>query len=546
MMKNPPPISDHFDYVIVGAGSAGCVLANRLSQNPNIRVLLLEAGGKDEAFFMRMPSGYGKVIGDPRYDWCYNSGPEPHLNNREIFTPRGKVLGGSSSINGLAYVRGHREDFDHWRQLGNSGWSWADVLPIYRKIENFSGPFTEGRSTEGAMHVEVIDAHPLSHRLIEASMQAGLPGGTDYNNGDPLGLGILQMNKHRGKRFSSSQGYLQPARGRANLRIETEAFVHRVDIADGVARAVIYSKGGEERVAAANCEIIVAAGSINSPKLLELSGIGHPVLLGSLGIPVIAALPGVGENLQDHYNVGIQMPLKGAASINEEMHGAKLALNGVRYLVTGGGILGNSPAQVTGYGKVMKNAASADIQFWGMPGSVQVKRGTDGENKMEMDRTPGVALSFCQNRPLSRGFAHATSADPAALPRIVNNYLADPFDHEVIIRGLKLIRRILEQPAFDPCRAGSAGPDAAFASDEALLGYARMAGRSSYHLVGTCRMGRGADAVVSDTLHVHGVGRLRVIDSSIMPTIVSANTHAATVMIAEKGAELVLDHRRSA
>ncbi|WP_016745045.1 GMC family oxidoreductase [Rhizorhabdus wittichii] len=539
-------MDETFDYVIVGAGSAGCVLANRLSEDGKSTVLLLEAGGSDSAFFIKMPSGYGKVIGSPRYDWCFNSLPEPQLGGREIFTPRGKVLGGSSSINGLAYVRGHRQDFDHWRQLGNRGWSWEDVLPLYRKIENFHGMFEENRSRKGLMHVSPLSPHPLSLRLLQAAAEAGLPDGTDYNSGDPEGLGILQMNKWKGRRFSSAAAYLHPAMPRHNLKVVTGADVSRILIENKVAVGIEYVVGDSHLVARAAIETLIAGGAVGSPKLMELSGIGDADRLAGLGIPVAAHLPGVGENLQDHFNVGLQLRLKGVGSINEQMSGFRVMLNGARYLFTRTGILANSPAQVTGYAKVMENAASADIQLWGMPGSVRVKRGSNGENKLVMDQDPGVSLSFDQNRPLSQGFVHINSADPRAKPDILFNYLDASLDREVVVRGLRLCRKILEQPAFDACRDGSAGPDAAFETDDTVLDFARANGRSSYHLAGTCRMGAGPGAVVDDRLRVHGIGRIRIIDSSIMPAIVSANTHAATVMIAENGARMVLEDRHSA
>jgi len=532
-----------FDYIVVGAGSAGCVLANRLSADPSIRVLLVEAGTKALSFLVEMPSGYGKTIGDPAYDWCFMSEPEPRLGGRQIFTPRGKMLGGSSSINGLAYVRGHAQDFDHWRQLGNDGWSWRDALRLYGKIENFHGSHSENRFSDGPMHVSEMAIHPLSQRLIDASVQAGLPMGTDYNNGDPEGVGPVQSNVWQGRRFSSYKAYLEPVLRRANLTVLSGGEVVRVQIGEGRAQGVAYRRDGQESSIAAQREVILACGAVNSPKLLELSGIGAASRLVGIGIEPIADLSGVGENLQDHLNVSLKMKLRVVASINEQMRGWRVLAHGARYALNRTGLLAVSPAQVTGYAKVMEGAASADIQLWGVPGSVGVVKGSKGENRMEMEPHPGVTLGFDQNRPHSRGSVHVVSRDPSAAPRIIFNFLDAEVDREVVRRGLRLCRRILEQPAFDGVRDGPAGPDGAFADEASLLAYAAQEGRSSYHVVGTCKMGTDAMSVVDPQLRVNKIEGLRVIDSSIMPSVVSANTHAATVMIAEKGAELVLAAR---
>ena len=531
-----------FDYVIVGAGSAGCVLANRLSEDPANRVVLLEAGGEDTHTYVNMPIGYGKAIGDARFDWRLMSGPEPHLDERSIYTPRGKIIGGSSAINGMAYVRGHAADFDHWRQLGCAGWSWEDVLPVYLRIEKFDGDANAFRSTAGKMPCgEPPAIHPLSRRLIAASVEAGLPATNDYNHPDPEGLSLIQVNASKGRRFSSSRAYLRPARGRENLEVMTEAEAGKIIFDGQRAVGVEFVQNGETKSVRSRREIVLAAGVVGSPKLLELSGVGDGDRLQPLGIPIVRHSKNVGENLQDHFFVSSSCRLKNTTSLNEELRPPRLIWHALKYGLLKDGLLASTPAQVTGFARVTPHAASADIQIWGTPTTMGAsKRGTDSDNKLELEREPGISLGCYMCRPESRGAIHIYSPAAAAPPSIVNNYFAADNDRRTTIEGLKLCRKILRQRSFANLLDHEISPGADVASDDELEEFARAYGGSAYHMVGTCKMGGDDLAVVDDHLRVRGVEGLRVVDASIMPLTVSANTHAATVMIAEKGADLIL------
>ncbi|MCZ7659573.1 MAG: choline dehydrogenase [Xanthobacteraceae bacterium] len=526
---------NEFDYIIVGAGSAGCVLANRLSASGRHRVLLLEAGGKDRHPWIHIPLGYGKLFTNARVNWLYNSEPEPELNNRQIIQPRGKVLGGSSSINGLLYVRGQAQDFDHWRQLGNAGWSHEDVLPYFRKAEDQVRGADTFHGVGGPLAVaDVPESHPLCDAFIEAAQQAGFPRNDDFNGADQEGAGYFQVTSRNGRRCSTAVGYLRPARRRHNLAVVANALTTRILIEGRRATGVEYRVGREAHVARARGEVIVAAGAINSPQLLQLSGLGPAALLQSHGVPVIADIPGVGSDLQDHFQVRFAYRCTEPITMNDVLGSLRNRLAaGLRYVLTRKGLLAISAGYAGGFFRTDPSVATPDVQ-------VHVIMFSADKIGARFHPFPGFIVSVCQLRPESRGHVHIKSADPAAAPAIQPRYLTAMRDRDVMVAGMKLIRRIMGQPAIRRYVAEERLPGPACQSDADFLAYARETGTTIFHPVSTCRMGLDPAAVVDERLRVRGIAGLRVVDGSIMPTVVSGNTNAAIIMIAEKGADMIL------
>jgi choline dehydrogenase len=537
--SRPSSEAPEFDYIIVGAGSAGCVLANRLSTDGKHSVLLLEAGPKDSNLWIHVPLGYGKLFKDKTVNWMYQTEPEPGLDGRTIFQPRGKVLGGSSSINGLLYVRGQHEDYDRWRQHGNSGWGYDDVLPYFKKAENQARGADDFHGVGGPLPVsDSRHGDPLSDAFIAAAAETGIPVNKDFNGASQEGAGWFQTTTRNGKRASTAVSYLRPAKARKNLHVETSALAQRILFEGRRAVGLEYRKEGSLRTARARREILVCSGAYNSPQLLQLSGVGPAELLKKYGIDVVLDAAGVGHDLQDHLQVRVVMRCSQPITLNDVVnHPLRRIMAGARYAAFRKGPLTIAAGTSGAFFKTNPRLATPDIQIHFLPFS------TDKMGE-KLHAFSGFTASVCQLRPESRGSLRIKSADPSVPPEIRINYLATETDRTANVEGLKILRKILHAPALKPFVVEEYDPGAKVVSDEELLAHCRRRGSTIYHPTSTCRMGNDPLAVVDQRLKVRGIEGLRVVDGSVMPDLVSGNTNAPIVMIAEKASDMILQDAR--
>ncbi|HYM02573.1 MAG TPA: choline dehydrogenase [Stellaceae bacterium] len=530
-----------FDYIIVGGGSAGCVLANRLTASGRHRVLLLEAGGEDRNPWIHIPIGYGKLFRDRKLNWLYETEPEPELNNRRIIQPRGRVLGGSSSINGLIYIRGQKEDFDRWRQLGNVGWSFDEVLPYFKRSEDQQRGADELHGAGGPLAVsDQTEPHELCDAFIAAAEEAGHPRNDDFNGASQEGAGYFQTTMRRGRRCSAAVAYLHPVRSRPNLRVLTGALTSKVLVENREATGIAFYHQGEAWTARASGEVILAAGAIASPQLLQISGIGPAALISDFGLVVVHDLPGVGEDLQDHLQSRLVYRCTKRITLNDDVGSVLRSVGiGLRYALLRKGPLTVSAGYAGGFFRTDPRLATPDVQVHFIAFST-TKMGD------KLHDFPGFTASVCQLRPESRGSVRIRSSNPTATPAIRLNYLAAETDRRTMVAGLKLTRAIMQASAMKPYIVDEVEPGPACISDEDLLRHIRARASTIYHPTCTCRMGEDAAAVVDARFRVRGLGKLRVVDGSAMPALISGNTNAAIIMMAEKGSDMILEDAQSA
>ena len=531
--------ADAFDYIVVGAGSAGCVVAARLTESGRYKVLLLEAGGQDRDFWIPVPMGYAKLFTNPRFNWMYESEPEAALNGRTLFQPRGKVIGGTSTINGMLYMRGHPADYDEWRQRGCIGWDWDSVVPYFKKSEDQERGPSQYHGVGGPLRVS---NHPfrieLAEHWIAAGIEAGLSPNDDFNAGTQDGVGLFQSTTSRRRRWSAADAFLHPARKRPNLKIEINAYATKILLEKGRASGIEYTQNGVARVARARGEVIVCGGVFNAPQLLQLSGLGPAELLQDLGIPVVCHMPAVGTDLQDHFSARIHFRCTQPITFNDVVNSFwRRMAAGLQYVLFRQGPLSSNGTAAGGYARTDPRLARPDIQLnftaWSF---------ADRDRKGVIPHPfPGFSVNAVHLRPDARGDVKIKSADPKAAPAIRFNFLQTRYDIKTLTAGMRMIRTISKQPALAPYVAEELVPGPSVQTDAEFEDAIRRHGGSNMHPVGSCRMGPKDDDVVDPRLRVHGIGSLRIVDGSIMPTLPAGNTNAATIMIGEKGADMILE-----